>query len=98
MLLDPETFALVPRAEALLAAEAGGEFAAHVAPELFESLVEFHTGVCANVGDAARELRRLRRHAAAAARAQGARLGSAGTHPFACSSASDHAARPLPRR
>jgi carboxylate-amine ligase len=83
MLLDPETFALVPRAEALLAAEAGGEFSVNAAPELFESLVEFHTSVCEDVGAAARQLRRLRRHAAQAAHAQGARLGSAGTHPFA---------------
>jgi carboxylate-amine ligase len=83
MLLDPETFALVPRAERLLAAEAGGEFSVHIAPELFESLVEFHTGVCADVGEAARELRRLRRHAAEAVHDLGARLGSAGTHPFA---------------
>src|SRR6478736_1384324 len=41
MLLDPETFDLVPRAESILQAEAGGEFAENVAPELYESLVEF---------------------------------------------------------
>src|SRR3954470_24311115 len=49
MLLDPASFDLVPGAERILQAEAGGEFAAHVSPELFESLVEFHTPVCADV-------------------------------------------------
>ena len=82
MLLDPESFDLVPGAERILAAEREGELAAHVSPELFESLVEFHTGVCANVADAAAELRALRRHAVLAARRQDLRLGSAGTHPF----------------
>ena len=82
MLLDPETFDLVPRAERILAAEAGGEFAANVSPELFESLVEFHTPVCDGIADVDRELRRIRSHAVAAAQAQGLRLGSAGTHPF----------------
>ena len=56
MLLDPETFDLVPRAESILAAEAGGDFAENVSPELFESLVEFHT-------------RRLRRRPAGGPRA-----------------------------
>src|SRR4051794_31518467 len=75
MLLDPWTFELAPGAERVLAAEAGGEFAAYAAPELFESLVEFHTGVCADIGQAGRELRRLRRHAGEAVRAAGLRLG-----------------------
>ncbi|HEX6020442.1 MAG TPA: YbdK family carboxylate-amine ligase [Solirubrobacter sp.] len=83
MLLDPATFALVPGAEALLAAEADTAFSAAAAPELFESLVEFHTGVCSDVPGAAAELRAIRRHAGAAAKAQEIALGSAGTHPFA---------------
>jgi glutamate---cysteine ligase / carboxylate-amine ligase len=82
MLLDPSTFDLVPRVEPLLGAERGGEFAELVSPELFESLIEFHTPVCRDVPDAGRELARLRGHAMAAAAAQGVRLGSAGTHPF----------------
>src|SRR3954451_20903196 len=82
MLLDPETFDLAPGAERILAAGADGPFGANAAPELFESLVEFHTGVCASVPAAAPELRALRDHALAAAAAQGLRLGSAGTHPF----------------
>jgi carboxylate-amine ligase len=38
--------------------------------------------VCATVGDVARDLRRLRAHAVAAAAAHGLLLGCAGTHPF----------------
>ena len=82
MLLDPQTLDLAPQAERLLAAEADGEFSARVSPELFESLVEFHTSVCPDVAAAGRELLGLRRHAVGAAEAQGLRLGSAGTHPF----------------
>ena len=82
MLLDAGSFDLAPEAERILAAEREGEFAAQISPELFESLVEFHTGVCATIPDAACELRGLRRHAALTARHQKLRLGSAGTHPF----------------
>jgi carboxylate-amine ligase len=82
MLLDADTLDLVQRVESILRDEERGEFAELVAPELFESLVEFHTPVCATIGDVARDLRRLRAHAVAAAGAQGLRLGCAGTHPF----------------
>jgi len=82
MLLDARSFDLVQRVESILLAERDGEFADLVAPELFESLVEFHTPVCDTVAEAARELGRLRRHAVASADTLGLRLGSAGTHPF----------------
>ena len=82
MLLDAHTFDLVQRVESILRAEGDGDFAALVSPELFESLVEFHTPVCRTVADVERELRALRAHAVGAAGAQGLRLGSAGTHPF----------------
>jgi len=49
MLLDPESFDLVPGAERILEAERDGVYAEHIAPELFDSLVEFHTGVCATL-------------------------------------------------
>jgi len=82
MLLDPQSLDLVQRIESVLHGERGGEFAEQVAPELFESLVEFHTPVCDTVAEAAGELGRLRSHAVGAAKALGLRLGSAGTHPF----------------
>ena len=83
MLLDPETFDLVPRAEEILQAEAGGEFAEHISPELFESLVEFHTPVCADVaGGGPRSCAGCGGTRSRRCAAQGLRLGSAGTHPF----------------
>jgi glutamate---cysteine ligase / carboxylate-amine ligase len=82
MLLDAETFGLVQRVESILRAEEAGDFEELVSPELFESLVEFHTPVCRSVADLDRQLRRLREHAVGAAADSGLRLGSAGTHPF----------------
>jgi glutamate---cysteine ligase / carboxylate-amine ligase len=82
MLLHRRTFDLQQRVESILRAEERGDFADQVSAELFESLVEFHTPVCATMADVARELRRVRAHAVDAAEAAGLLLGSAGTHPF----------------
>jgi carboxylate-amine ligase len=82
MLLDAESFDLAQRSEDILRSERQGDFADLVSAELFESLVEFHTPVCASIVDVQRELYRIRAHAVAVAGAQGLRLGSAGTHPF----------------
>jgi carboxylate-amine ligase len=83
MLLDPVTLDLVPAAERVLDAERGGRYAACVSPELFTSLVEYHTPVCAGIGELAGQLRTLRGHATDLVERHGLRLGSAGTHPFA---------------
>ena len=82
MLLDAESFDLAQRSEDILRSELHGDFADLVSAELFESLVEFHTPVCASIADVKRELYRIRAHALSVASAQGLRLGSAGTHPF----------------
>ena len=82
MLLDASSLELVQRSEEILRSEALGEFAGLMSAELFESLVEFHTPVCADVGALAVEVRRIRAHADAVARSRGLRIGSAGTHPF----------------
>jgi carboxylate-amine ligase len=82
MLLDRRTLDLVPRVESILRADERTDFAELVSPELFESLVEFHTPVCATIADVARELGRVRSHAVAVAGREGMLLGSAGTHPF----------------
>jgi glutamate---cysteine ligase / carboxylate-amine ligase len=82
MLLDAGSLELAQRSEEILRAEARGEHADLVSAELFESLVEFHTPVCAGVGELAAELRRIRAHAVALARSRGLSIGSAGTHPF----------------
>ena len=82
MLLDRASLDLVQRSERILALEKRGAFAELVSEELFESLIELHTPVCATVADAERELRRMRAHGHAIAAAEGLRLGAAGTHPF----------------
>jgi glutamate---cysteine ligase / carboxylate-amine ligase len=82
MLLDRQSLDLVQQVERILAAERRGAFAELVSEELFESLIELHTPVCASVADVERELRRLRTHGLAIADSEGLRLGAAGTHPF----------------
>jgi glutamate---cysteine ligase / carboxylate-amine ligase len=82
MLLDAATVDLVQRVESILRDERHGDFAELVSPELFESLIEFHTPVCRTIADVARELARVRSHAVSAAARQGLLLGCAGTHPF----------------
>ena len=82
MLLDPQTLDLVHRAERILRSERHGSFADLVAPELFESYLEFHTPVCRNMDELHRGIVRLRAHAVASAEAATLLLGSAGTHPF----------------
>jgi carboxylate-amine ligase len=83
MLLDPETFDLVQRADTILDADRDGEFAARTACELFQSEIEGQTPVCSTVDAAAVELERLRRHLHGIVAEQGLVLASAGTHPFA---------------
>jgi carboxylate-amine ligase len=82
MLLDPQTLDLVQRSERILRSERGGDFADLVAPELFESYLEFHTPVCRSLDELQRGMARLRAHAVASAEAAGLLLGCAGTHPF----------------
>ncbi len=82
MLLDPETFALVQRADTVLEADSDGEFTARTTCEIFQSEIEGQTPICATVDEAAIELRRLRGHLEALVGEQGLVLASAGTHPF----------------
>jgi carboxylate-amine ligase len=82
MLLDPETFALVQRADMILEADHDSEFAARTTCEIFQSEIEGQTPICATVDEAAIELRRLRGHLEALVGERGFVLGSAGTHPF----------------
>jgi carboxylate-amine ligase len=82
MLLHPTTFDLVQRADRMLAAQETFELADHVSPELFQSLLEVHTPVCATAGEVDRQLRRLREHVGLLGRKLDLRVGAAGTHPF----------------
>lgn len=83
MLLDPETLDLVQRADTILDADHGGEFAARTACEIFQSEIEGQTPICASVSDAGAELERLRTHLGEVVEKHGLLLASAGTHPFA---------------
>jgi len=75
MILDAQTLEQVPRVDAFL-----GDEGFHT--ELFASVVELKTGVCASAREAADELRALREHGASIAERGGLRLGAAGSHPL----------------
>lgn len=80
MLLDPETFELVPRIGEVLDAAAGEE-EVEVKVELMQSVLELATPPCQTAGDVSASLQRLRAAAAALTSAAGCRFASAGTHP-----------------
>jgi carboxylate-amine ligase len=82
MLLDPESFDLVQHIEMVLDAIQGDELASRLNAELMQSVLEIATPVCRTAGDVMRELQTLRGYVRDVARAQGLRVGSAGTHPF----------------
>jgi carboxylate-amine ligase len=82
MLLDSETFELVP-ASAELIEEAGEVDHGRLKTELFASVVELTTDPCDTVADAEAALRMLRSRAHVAAVGLGLSLGAAGTHPTA---------------
>src|SRR5439155_22174402 len=79
MILDAESFALVNAIEKLAEPSRNGQ----IKPELMESVLEISTNPCADVREAARQLRALRRQVRDSARRHGLAIGSAGTHPFA---------------
>jgi len=82
MILDAETFELSNSIETMLESvpqDSDGE----VKPELMESVLEIATKPCADVPDAADQLREMRRQVREIAAKRGLGIGSAGTHPFA---------------
>jgi carboxylate-amine ligase len=81
-LLDPETWDLVQHIDSVLAAVADGDHQDRLHAELMQSVLEVTTPVCRTAGDVHRSLAQLRGYVAEIARAQGCRIGSAGTHPF----------------
>src|SRR6187397_2654895 len=82
MLLDGETFDLLQHIDTVLRAISGHELEARINAELMQSVLEIATPVCRTAGDVMRELQTLRAYVRDVARAQGLRVGSAGTHPF----------------
>ena len=78
MLLDAETFEQVPAVERLLAAlDTPGRFKT----ELFASVVELNTPVCADAAEAFERIADMRRTAVAVAATFGLRVAGAGSHP-----------------
>jgi len=82
MLLDPAGFDLVSGVEELLAETAETEMADRLKPELMQCVLESGTCVCADIPEAAADLRLIRQYVASHARSHDMRLGAAGTHPF----------------
>ena len=79
MILDRETLELVNAIERLQEDSPHGE----IKPELMESVLEVSTHPCADLTEAAAQLRGLRRQVSDTAAQHGLCIGSAGTHPFA---------------
>ncbi|MGH7342375.1 MAG: glutamate-cysteine ligase family protein, partial [Candidatus Rokuibacteriota bacterium] len=52
-LVDPESFDLTPAAPRLLDRLGG---VSGIKPEIFQSMIEINTGICANAGEACRDL------------------------------------------
>ena len=67
--------------ETLLTA-AGGRWGDQIKREMMQSVVEAGTKICADIGEARREIVTLRGTIAALIRPAGLRIASAGTHPF----------------
>jgi carboxylate-amine ligase len=82
MVVDPETLALSPAVYELLEETAGADLPGVLKTELFASVVELATDVCADAAEALESLRVLRSAAAEAASRRGVRVAAAGSHPF----------------
>jgi glutamate---cysteine ligase / carboxylate-amine ligase len=78
-LVDAATGALRSRARSVIA----GDWTDELQPEMQQHTVEVQTAVCRSSDCVLDDLRRLRLQASVAAEAQGLRIASAGTHPFA---------------
>lgn len=81
MILDPGSLELASRIEDLLDAVPAGA-PGEVKPELMESVLEVATDPCADIAEAERQLRSLRRQVSQAAGERDLLIGSSGTHPF----------------
>ena len=93
MVLDAATLQQVGKAAAIVEAERPARGEAKY--ELFASVVELATDICADAEDAAAEIRDLRRHALRIAGENGLALAAAGTHPTSISA--EQAIAPDPR-
>jgi carboxylate-amine ligase len=83
MILDAGTFEQVAAVEKILRGVEGLDLPGNVKTELFASVFETNTHVCATVAEVDEALPVLRRAAAAAAEREGLVVAAAATHPFA---------------
>jgi carboxylate-amine ligase len=83
MILDAATFEQVAAIDRILAGVEGMTLPGSIKTELFASIFETNTNVCATAAEVDEALPALRRAAAAAATAEGLAIGAAATHPFA---------------
>ena len=83
MILDAETYEQVAAVDRILAGVEGRSLPGRLKTELFASVFEINTDVCASVGEVDDALPVLRSAAAAAAAAEGLAIAAAATHPFA---------------
>jgi carboxylate-amine ligase len=83
MILDADSLDQVGAVATLLAEVEGRALPGVLKTELFASVVELSTGICASVGEAEDALRALRAAAAEAAGRHGLAVAAAGSHPFA---------------
>lgn len=83
MILDAETYEQVAAVDRILRGVEGVDLPGRLKTELFASVFETNTNVCANVGEVDAALPVLRRAAVQAAEREGLAIAAAGTHPFA---------------
>jgi carboxylate-amine ligase len=83
MILDAATFEQVAAVDRILKGVEGMTLPGGIKTELFASVFETNTDICATVSEVDEALPVLRRAAAAAAKREGLAVGAAATHPFA---------------
>lgn len=83
-LIDPATRDLRSHIQLLLAdTETRPALREQLKPELHQSVIELGTKICADIGEARREVLALRRDLTELARRNGCTIAASGTHPFA---------------
>jgi glutamate---cysteine ligase / carboxylate-amine ligase len=83
MILDAETFEQVAAVDRILAGVEGQTLPGQLKTELFASVFETNTNVCATAAEVDAALPALRRAAAESAAAEGLAVAAGATHPFA---------------
>jgi glutamate---cysteine ligase / carboxylate-amine ligase len=83
MILDADTYAQVAAVDRILAGVEGLELPGSLKTELFASVVESNTRICASPAEAGEALAVLRKAAVAAAEADGLAIAAGASHPFA---------------